>query len=87
MKVLVTGGTGFVGALITADLIHAGHDVRLLVRRREQVPMSLAPYDVMVEDLVVGDVLDEDVVRKSPRRLRQRRPRRCSVLPEGQPSS
>lgn len=65
MKVLVTGGTGFVGACITAELVRAGHDVRLLVRRPDQVPVSLAPYEVTVEDLVVGDVLDEDVARKA----------------------
>lgn len=65
MKVFVTGGTGFVGACITAELVRAGHDVRLLVRRPDQVPVSLAPYDVTVGDLVVGDVLDEEVVRKA----------------------
>jgi nucleoside-diphosphate-sugar epimerase len=62
MKVLVTGGTGFVGARITADLVDAGHHVRLLVRRAEQVPVSLAPYGVHVEDVVVGDVLDTAAV-------------------------
>ncbi len=58
MKVLVTGGTGFVGARITTDLVRDGHDVRLLVRRPEQVPVSLAPYDVSVDDVMTGDALD-----------------------------
>lgn len=65
MKVLVTGGTGFVGALITADLVDGGHDVRLLVRRPEQVHISLAPYGVAVDDVVAGDVLDEAAVRRA----------------------
>jgi nucleoside-diphosphate-sugar epimerase len=62
MRVLVTGGTGYVGARIVADVVRAGHDVRLLVRRPEQVRVSLAPYGVCVDDVVVGDVLDEAAV-------------------------
>lgn len=62
MKILVTGGTGYVGACITAELVNAGHGVRLLVRRPSQVPVSLAPYDVEVTDVVEGDVLDADAV-------------------------
>lgn len=62
MKVLVTGGTGFVGAHIVGALVEQGHDVRMLVRRAEQVPVSLAPHGVEVDDVVVGDVLDEVAV-------------------------
>lgn len=65
MKVLVTGGTGFVGACIVAALVEGGHDVHLLVRRPEQVATSLAPYGVdpaRLESIVTGDVLDADVV-------------------------
>jgi nucleoside-diphosphate-sugar epimerase len=65
MKVLLTGGTGFVGAHIVAALVGRGHDVRMLVRRPEQVPVSLAPFDVAVDDVVVGDVLDESAVQKA----------------------
>lgn len=42
MTVLVTGGTGFVGAHTVRALVDEGHDVRLVVRRPEQVPVSLA---------------------------------------------
>jgi dihydroflavonol-4-reductase len=62
MKVLVTGGTGFVGSHAVAALVRAGHDVRLLVRRPEQVTASLSPLGVEVPDIVVGDVLDERAV-------------------------
>ncbi|WP_328334573.1 NAD-dependent epimerase/dehydratase family protein [Kribbella sp. NBC_00382] len=62
MKILVTGGTGFVGSHAVAELAAAGHDLRLLVRRPEQVAASLAPFGTEVSDIVVGDVLDEAVV-------------------------
>lgn len=65
MNVLVTGGTGFVGACVVAALVEDGHDVRLLVRRAAQVATSLAPYGVgtdRLEGVVEGDVLDEGAV-------------------------
>jgi nucleoside-diphosphate-sugar epimerase len=65
MLVLVTGGTGFVGSCAVAALVEAGHGVRLLVRRPEQVATSLAPYGLTadrLEGVVVGDVLDRDAV-------------------------
>ncbi|MPZ60437.1 MAG: NAD-dependent epimerase/dehydratase family protein [Propionibacteriales bacterium] len=62
MKVLITGGTGYVGSHVTAAAVRAGHDVRLLVRRPEQVAASLGPLEVTVSDVVSGDVLDERAV-------------------------
>lgn len=59
-KVLVTGGTGFVGSHTVAALRRAGHDVRLLVRSLDKVPKALAPHDVTVDDVVEGDVMDRD---------------------------
>lgn len=63
MKVMITGGTGFVGGHITAAVLRAGHHVRLLARRAEQVPTTLGPLGAQVDDVVVGDVLDESAVR------------------------
>ncbi len=65
MKVLVTGGTGFVGSHTAAAIAGAGHDVRLLVRRPDQVPASLDPLGLEVSDVVVGDVLDERAVSRA----------------------
>jgi dihydroflavonol-4-reductase len=62
MLVTVTGGTGYVGSHIVAALREQGHKVRLFVRRPQQVPRSLGPLGVTVDDLVVGDVLDEVAV-------------------------
>ncbi|WP_289017830.1 NAD-dependent epimerase/dehydratase family protein [uncultured Ornithinimicrobium sp.] len=59
MRVLVTGGTGFVGGHTVAALVGAGHHVRLLVRRPQQVPVTLDPLGAEVTDVVVGDVLDD----------------------------
>jgi nucleoside-diphosphate-sugar epimerase len=65
MRVLVTGGTGFVGSHTVAATVAAGHEVRLLVRRPEQVARSLSPLALTVEDLVAGDVLDPVAVAKA----------------------
>jgi dihydroflavonol-4-reductase len=58
MRVLITGGTGFVGSHIVAAAVRAGHDVRLLVRRPERVEAALAPFGIREADAVAGDVLD-----------------------------
>lgn len=65
MKILVTGGTGYVGAHIVAALVNQGHDVRMLVRRPEQVAKSLGPLRVAVSDLYIGDVLDAELVGRA----------------------
>lgn len=62
MRIFVTGGTGFVGSHIVVALIKAGHDVRVLARRPEQVERTFAPHDMAPTDIVVGDVRDAAVV-------------------------
>ena len=64
MKVFVTGGTGFVGSHIVSALVAAGHDVRLLVRRPEQVAVSFAPHGIEPSEVVVGDARDSNVVAR-----------------------
>ena len=60
MRILVTGGTGYVGSHAAAALHADGHAVRLLVRRPERVPAALSPLGVGPDavDIRVGDVLD-----------------------------
>lgn len=65
MKVFVTGGTGFVGSHTVAGLVRAGHDVRLLVRRPEQVAVTFGPHGIGPADLFVGDVRDADLVARA----------------------
>ena len=65
MKILVTGATGFVGSHIAAALMGDGHDLRLLVRRPEQVSGTFAPHGVEPSDLVTGDVRDRAAVEQA----------------------
>ena len=59
MRVLVTGGTGFLGSHTVVALVRAGHDVRLLARRPERAASVLQPHGIEVTDVVKGDVTDE----------------------------
>jgi len=62
MKVLITGGTGFVGSHTAAELIRNGHEIRLLVRSPERIKRALGPLGISEVDAVQGDVLDRSSV-------------------------
>lgn len=61
MRVLVTGGTGYVGAYTVKALLAAGHQPRLLVRDPARLPHTVGAIGVDIEslDVVVGDMTDE----------------------------
>ncbi len=67
MKILVTGGTGFVGTHTVAALLQAGHQVRLLARSPAKVPPAFEPHGVEPEDVVAGDVTDREAIRAALR--------------------
>ena len=56
MKVLVTGGTGFLGSTLVPLLREAGHEVRVLVRSDEPFPGA---------ESVKGDVRDPESIRRA----------------------
>src|SRR5438034_9677911 len=63
MRVLVTGGTGFVGSHTAAALSARGYDIRLLVRSPEKVAPVLGALGLAAPDVVAGDVTDAASVR------------------------
>ena len=65
MKVLVTGGTGFVGSHSVAALLSQGHQVRLLVRSPDQVARGLSPLGAADVESVLGDVTAPQSVKEA----------------------
>lgn len=65
MRILVTGGTGFVGSHTARALARAGYPLRLLVRDRAKAQRVLGAHGVDVSDCRVGDVTDPDVVSRA----------------------
>lgn len=65
MRILVTGGSGFIGAHSVAELVRAGHDVRVLVRDASRLDSALRPLGIDGVEHVVGDVLDAEAVARA----------------------
>lgn len=63
MRVLVTGGNGFIGAVVVSQLVAAGHTVRCLLRSTSDTRrIDRLPYDK-----VVGDIRDRAVLPEAIR--------------------
>jgi len=55
MKVLVTGGTGFIGSYIVMELVHLNHNVTILARNPNKV-MALHKFKNI--EIIKGDITD-----------------------------
>ena len=64
MRVLLTGGSGFLGSALCDELVQAGHDVVVFDDHSRGKPERLARFEGRVR-LVSGDVRDYDAVRNA----------------------
>ena len=66
MRVMVTGGTGFLGAHTVKALLDAGHEVHMLVRSEGRIGPALEPLGISdFPSHTVGDVTDRTSVEQS----------------------
>ena len=65
MRVLVTGGSGYVGSHAIAALAAAGHRVRVLARAPARLPTVLGQLGVGEVEAVAGDVTDPAAVERA----------------------
>lgn len=65
MKVLITGGTGFVGSHACRQLMAVGHDVRLLVRSADKARKLYSEGVGSEPGLVQGDITDIAAVKQA----------------------
>lgn len=65
MRVLITGGTGFVGGWTAKAIADAGHSIRFLVRNPAKLGTSVAKLGVDVSDFAVADITDRMAVRQA----------------------
>lgn len=64
LRILLTGGTGYLGAFTLRALLAAGHEPRLLVRDRDRLERKCAALGIGMPslDVVVGDMTDPSAV-------------------------
>jgi uncharacterized protein YbjT (DUF2867 family) len=61
MRVLITGGTGFIGPAVANAITDAGHELRVLERK----PGAWRKAEIRCQEAVQGDVTDADSLRRA----------------------
>ncbi|MEM2918881.1 MAG: NAD-dependent epimerase/dehydratase family protein [Candidatus Altiarchaeota archaeon] len=66
MKILVTGGAGFIGSFLVDKLIDKGHEVRIFDNLEEQVHQGKIPdYLNKKAEFIKGDVLEYNALKEA----------------------
>jgi nucleoside-diphosphate-sugar epimerase len=65
MKILVTGGAGYLGSVLVPRLVECGHHVTVLDILRHGVPSLLHIADHPCFEFLLGDVRNESVMREA----------------------
>jgi len=63
MRVLVTGGAGYIGSVITDQLINDGHDVVVYDNLSKGHAYAVAPRATLVQ----ADLLDDETLKNTSR--------------------
>ena len=63
-KILVTGGSGFIGSALVTALVRAGHAVRVLDDNSRGAPRRLRPVEKDIE-FIAGDIRDAGAVARA----------------------
>lgn len=56
MRVLLTGGTGFVGSHTAGALQRSRHTIRVLARDPSRVPLVLGPLGLETDEIAIGNI-------------------------------
>lgn len=64
MKIVVTGGAGFIGSHIVEDLVTAGHQVKIFDNFSSGILENLKSVMQDIE-IIEGDILDEEALKKA----------------------
>lgn len=63
MKILIIGGTGFIGGATAQRLAAAGHDVTLTGRKPPAPATAMAKFPLLLGDYIAGDFSEEELGR------------------------